>query len=100
MSQGIIAIIISLLAVWIAVRSFAKSKWVEVMFRELCEAIHEDIKEMEELEMTADEKIKKIEDIVKWTDEGLRFNELKGSEETEYKAHAFDSIRKIVKEQD
>ena len=99
MSQGIIAIIISLLALWLSVRAFAKAKWIEIMFGGMCEAIHEDIKEMGDLEMTAEEKIKKIEEIVKWADEGLRYNELKGSEEFEYKALNYDKIREIIKEQ-
>ena len=47
--------------------------------------------------MTAEEKIKKIEQIIEWADEGLRFNELKGAEEDQYKAYNYDKIREIIK---
>lgn len=100
MSQGIIAVLISLLAAWLALRSFGKSVSVHRDFINLVEALKSDLDKLEELEMTAEEKIKKIEDIVKWTDEGLRFNELKGNEEFEYKALNYDKIREIIKEQE
>lgn len=97
MSQGIIAIVISLLATWLAVRAFAKSKHYEYLFIDLCKALHADIKELEDMEMTAEDKIKKIEQIIEWADEGLRFNELKGAEEDQYKAYNYDKIREIIK---
>lgn len=98
MSQGIIAIVISLLATWLAVRAFAKSKHYEYLFIDLCKALHADIKELEDMEMAAEDKIKKIEEIIKWTDESLKFNEVKGQEEEQIKAFGYNKIREIIKE--
>ncbi len=93
----LLEIAIIILTAILAIRAWAVSMYVKTNFRRLAEAIQADIRKAEEIEMTAEEKIKKIEEIIKWTDEGLRYNELKGNEESEYKAHCYDSIREVIK---
>lgn len=95
--MNFLEIAIIILTAILAIRAWAVSMYVKTNFRRLAEAIQADIRKAEEIEMTAEEKIKEIEKIIKWTDEGLRYNELKGNEEFEYKAHNYDSIREIIK---